>query len=266
MRFLMLAVLAVGLMSCTSENVVTEGGRKLSNQNRGAGKAIIAQVDRAEAVPGVPEEARKHIAPIRPMATDVVDNSQTQLDNWGEPKNPEAYSAAASASSRKQATEEHKSSPYWPVAIGVGSTILGLVLRSTGLGGIPFLGPILERVAPRLAHGAGKADALNVGLQEVLTGVRAELDKRLPELREAALAKGVPASIVDKIPSGQVIIDQATKVLTRRGLIKENDQILERARKDAVGLLDVTKLSAAAQPPTAPPPGSQPPAAPPRAA
>ena len=262
MRLILLAVLLVGLTSCTNENVVTEGGRKLSNQTRGAGKAIIAQVDKAERVPGVPIEARNHIAPIRPMAQDVIDNSSTQLTNWGEPKNPEAYSAKASASSREQATKEHESSPYWPIAIGVGSTILGLVVRSTGLGGIPFLGPILERISPRLAHGAGKADALNVGLQEVLTEVRSELDKRLPELRKAALAKGVPSSIVDKIPSGQVIIDQATKVLTRRGLIKENEQILERTRKDAVGLLDVRKLSASAQAPAAAPPDPQPPEVP----
>ena len=103
---------------------------------------------------------------------------------------------------------------------------------------------------------------MNRGLQEVLTAVRSELDKRLPELREAALAKGVPASIVDKIPSGQVIIDKATKVLTRRGLIKENDQILERTRRDGVGVLDVAKLSGAAQAPVAPPPAPQPPETP----
>ena len=260
--FVILAPLLVGFTSCGTKDTATDGDRMLSDQNQKAAKVIGTAVVTAEAVPGVPNEALTALSPIGPAAADIDANAGQQLAAWGPPENPQPYSAKVSASSREQQKEEHESSPLWPIAIGVGTTLLGVLLRSTGLGAIPFLGPILARVSPRLAHGAGKADAPNVGLQEVLKEVRAELDKRLPELKAAAIAKGLPAALIDKIPSGQVIIDQATKILTRRGLLEVNDQILERARKDTVGVLDVAKLSAAAQPPASPPPDPQPPETP----
>jgi hypothetical protein len=203
MRWFILAAVLVTFSGCGSKNVVTEGDRKLSNQNKGAAKVIVESVDKAEAVPGVPAAALDALGPVKPAAGDIQANSEQQLKNWGPPEKPEPYSAAASSSSRKQSEEEHESSPIWPYVISAGTLALGVLLRSTGLGAIPFLGPILSRMSPRLAHGAGKADLLNVGLQEVLTESRSEIDKWGPQLRALLAEKGIPESILDKIPTGR---------------------------------------------------------------
>lgn len=252
-KLLILAIFSLTLTGCNSKNTVTEGDRKLSHQNEGAADVIIKSVDEAEAVPGVPPAALDALAPVKPAAKDVKANSKQQLKNWGPPKDPKPYSAAASASSRKQSEKEHESSPIWPYVIAAATTALGVLLRSTGLGAIPFIGPILSRISPRLAHGAGKADALNVGLQEVLTEARTELDKHEPELRAAMIAKGIPQAVVDKLPTGKVIIDKVTKVLARRGLLEVNDRLLEKSRKDSDKTLDVSVMTAPPTPPTTPP-------------
>ena len=103
-RWILAGWVCVFAFGACSKDRVTEGDRQLSHQNIGAARVIQTKTNDPSIV--VP-------------ATDIEKNSGQQLENWGPPKNPEPYSEKASAESREQSKEEHKSSPFWPIALPI---------------------------------------------------------------------------------------------------------------------------------------------------
>lgn len=192
---------------CASKDRVTEGDRELSHQNKEAAKVIQAKTDNPEVV-----------AP----AKDIEANSQQQLENWGAPKEPKPYSATASKESRDKSKEEHKESPFWPVAMGILGTVLGWATRATPLGNIPFLGKLIESVSPRLANGASKNEAVALGLQVALDVGRDELDKLAARLRQELSDKPALAALV---PDGHMLVDVVRRVMADRGLLDANTKL-----------------------------------------
>lgn len=200
---------------CSSKNTVTEGDRQLSHQNVGAAKEIKKRTDNPA---------------ITAPATDIEINSGAQLEAWGPPEEPAPYSPAASKKSREQQKQEHEESPFWPIATGVLGTVLGMLARGTGLGGIPFIGGLISKLSPMLANGVKKNEAVTMGLQVALDEGRDYLDTNSDEIREA-IRSGLPdnlKSLADKIPDGKKLVEIVRRVLNDKGLLEANTKIYDK--------------------------------------
>lgn len=220
-------ILCFGLgVGCASENRATEGDRQLSHQNKDAARQIGAAVGEAMiALTGAmfSPEGREKIEPAlvftKGAASDIEANASQQLVNWGPPKEPKPYTPKASDEARKKSEEDHKESPFWPLAASVIGTALGWAARATPLGNIPFLGKLIGALSPRLANGATKNEAITVALQVALDEGRDLLDKRAAELREKLADKPELAAL---IPDGHVLVDAIRRVLGDRNLLAAN--------------------------------------------
>lgn len=184
----------------------TEGDRELADQNQKA--AALIQKKTADLSITVP-------------AMDIELNSKQQLENWGPPKEPKPYDPATSKAAREKAKEEHKDSIFWPVVGGIASAALSWFLKSTGFGGIPFIGQAIAALSPKLANGAAKNEGVAIGLQVAIDESRDELDKAAALLR-AKLADKLTPEIADLIPDGGQLVDAVRRVLGDRGLLNAN--------------------------------------------
>lgn len=212
MRWILAAFLLVMFTGagCASKDRVTEGDRELSDQNAKAAKVIQGKTtDPAVVIP----------------AKDIQANSEQQLENWGPPKEPKPYSPAVSKETRDKAKEEHKESPFWPIVGGIAGAALSWFLKSTGFGGIPFIGQAIAALSPKLANGANKNEAVAVGLQVALDLGRDKLDKLAAELRVKLADKPELAAL---IPTGHMLVDLVRNTLGDRGLLDANTRLYDR--------------------------------------
>lgn len=212
MRWILAAwvVLAFSGVACSSKDRVTEGDRQLSHQNVGAAKVIQEKTSDPEVIT---------------PAKDIEANSAQQLENWGPAKEPKPYSPAESQKTREKSKEEHKESPFWPVAMGVLGTVLGWASRATPLGNIPFLGQLISNLSPRLANGASKNEAVALGLQTALDVGRDELDKLSLRIKEQLADKPAIAAM---IPDGHLLVDIVRRVLADKGLLDANTRLYNK--------------------------------------
>lgn len=212
MRWILAAWCAFIFMGagCASQDRVTEGDRQLSDQNQKAAKVIqAATTDPAVVVP----------------AKDIQANSEQQLENWGPPKERKEYTPANSKGAREKSGDDHKESPFWPIVTGLGSAALAWFLKSTGFGGIPFIGQAIAALSPKLANGANKNEGVAIGLQVALDLGRDKLDKLAADLRTKLADKPELAAM---IPDGHFLVDLVRNTLGDRGLLDANTRLYDR--------------------------------------
>lgn len=212
MRWILAACLAfvVAGAGCASQDRATEGDRQLSDQNAKAAKVIQTKTaDPAIIVP----------------AKDIQANSEQQLQNWGPPKEPKEYTPSNSKGAREKSGEEHKESPFWPIVGGIAGAALSWFLKSTGFGGIPFIGQAIAALSPKLANGANKNEGVAIGLQVALDLGRDKLDKLATDLRARLADKPELAAM---IPDGHLLVDLVRNTLGDRGLLDANTRLYDR--------------------------------------
>lgn len=191
-----LVVLALAFSGCASANKVTEGDRQLSHQNIGAAAAILG----AATAPAI-------VVP----AGDIKANSEQQLENWGLPESPQAYSPKASAASREQAKGEHAQA--WYMAIGAGILGIGLPVLinrfapSLGTFASNILGGIFKGKATKTAEatmaGVEQYMRANPNISAILTGYLTRAQEKLGVRSFAGGLLGqVKTSILPQLPTG----------------------------------------------------------------
>lgn len=174
MCVLVMMSVVTGCWATTSQNTVMDGDRALSWQNAEAAKRLQADKD-------VPDKAKS-------IALDVQKNSETQLKNWGPPKDPatfQPYSPEQSEKDRQRSDKEHKEKQGMLGTVTlVGGAVLalitGMLMRGGNIGAIPVIGPLINAMSPRLANGAAVNEKIAVGAMTVLDKVRDILDRKQP--------------------------------------------------------------------------------------
>lgn len=223
--FVMLVPFLTGCFASTSKNTVTDGDRALAHQNEEAAKRIQADAT-------VPDKAKA-------AAKDIELNSAKQKENWGPPKDParlQPYSPETSDEERKKSEAEHKKQATtfggMAFAIGAGLTLLGAALRSGSLGAIPFVGPIISKISPRLGNGAAKNEAVLVSLQVAVDQGRDWLDKiqgyAIDKIQKSGLPDGLKQELSAAIPSGDGLKEIIRKVMADKGLLDANSRIYDK--------------------------------------
>lgn len=217
--------LLVALSACASSSeTASNGDRQLSYQNRSAAEKILDQASgltltlQAAGFDGA-SAALIAVQFIAHAATDIRENSSTQIKNWGGEeaiKGKAEYSKLASEAARKAADEEHARMTKWAAVIATGTAIAAALV--TGIGSkIPYIGPILGL----LNFGQKKEAALTNTLQAGVAEGRAELDAMAARLR-LALPAGALERVADLIPSGDVLVQRIETELQRKGLLAYN--------------------------------------------
>ena len=217
--------LLVALSACaTSAETSSNGDRQLAYQNRSAAEKILDQAAGLRAtltLAGFDGASASLIAVewIAHAATDIRDNSSTQIKNWGGDaaiKGKAEYSSDASAAARKAADDEHARMTKWAAVIATGTAILGAVV--TGIGSkIPVIGPFLGMLNFGEKKDAKLIDVLQAGADEA----RRKYDELADRLR-----KELPAEALERvaalIPNGDVLKDRLISELQRTGLLAFN--------------------------------------------
>lgn len=225
MRVLLMVVLMVGLCGCASANdTVTDGDRGLTDQNKKAATFILDTTK---------EPATKS------AAQDIKANSERQEKNWGPPKDKSViqdYTPKASQENRERSEKEHKekegASGTIQAILAAVAVAAGWFLRSTSLGSVPVVGQLLSMLSPRLANGAAKNEAVLLALQTAMDKGRDILDKGSEALRakiqSSSIPENVKAEILERVPSGEVLVEIIRKALGDKGLMQANTALYEK--------------------------------------
>jgi hypothetical protein len=168
--FIVAAVLALaggGAVGCVTSSTVTDGDRQVVDQVRKANMAAAEDIAKARAaVPEGSESWTMMGLGMRKLADVELGTAHLQQVH-GLPKESKTYTEAQMQAAIKQSKEEHQSSTFTQILLGVGGV-------AAGLAGAWFGMPWLAGIFPKLTGKVGELAKTGV---EIITATRKKAEE-----------------------------------------------------------------------------------------